>query len=83
MRPTYGLALLAVLFAGTASAEVTDPSMSCADYLTATASAGPTPKSGDAAADKMMAEMDAKLNAYCKANPKANAGEAAMKMMGG
>ena len=83
MRSTIAFAMLMVVVAGTASAQVSDPSMTCADYLKAAAAAGPTPKTGDAAADKMVAEMEVKLAAYCKANPAANAGEAAMKAMGG
>ena len=44
---------------------------------------GETPKSGDAAADKMAAEAEARMKAYCQANPKAKAMDAAMKAMGG
>ena len=83
MRASIAFALLMVACAGTASAQVTDPSMTCADYLKAADAAGPTPKTGDASADKMVADMEVKLAAYCKANPAANAGEAAMKAMGG
>ncbi len=66
-----------------AMAQMSDPSMTCADYLKLAASAGPTPKTGDAATDKMAADMDAKMKAYCVANPKAKAMEAAEKAMGG
>ena len=79
-----GSAFIVLLAASSAaSAQVTDAAMSCADYLKAAAAAGPTPKTGDAAADKMVAEVEAKMKTYCTANPKANAMEASMKMMGG
>ncbi|SEB68155.1 hypothetical protein SAMN05443249_0874 [Beijerinckia sp. 28-YEA-48] len=65
------------------SAQVTDPEMSCADYLKAVATGGGTPKTGDAAMDKMAAEVDAKMKTYCTANPKEKAMDAAMKVMGG
>ena len=73
----------ALLIAGVANAQVTDPSMSCEAYLKVTAAAGPMPKTGDATMDKMAAEIDAKLNSYCKANPSANAMEAATRVLGG
>jgi len=66
-----------------ASAQVTDPEMTCADYLKAVATSGGTPKTGDAAMDKMAAEVDAKMKTYCTANPKVKAMDAAMKAMGG
>ena len=47
------------------------------------ASIGPSPTPGDAAMDKMAADADAKLNACCKANSKANAIEAAQKILMG
>ncbi|TBW38420.1 hypothetical protein EYW49_09110 [Siculibacillus lacustris] len=77
---------VALTFLGLApvSAQVTDPEMTCAAYLDMVAKAGPTPKTGDAATDKMAADMDGKMKAYCTANPKAKASEAAEKaMMGG
>ena len=64
-----------------AMAQVPDPEMSCADYLKLAASSGPTPKTGDAATDKMAADMDAKMKAYCTANPTVKAMDAAMKVM--
>lgn len=66
-----------------ASAQMTDPDMNCADYLKLVASMGPTPKTGDAAADKMAADIDAKMKVYCTANPKAKVMEAAEKAMMG
>jgi len=59
-----------------------DPNMSCADYLKLEASMGPTPSTGDAATDKMAADLDAKMKAYCTANPKATVADATMKVMG-
>ena len=41
----------------------------------------PQVKTGDAALDKMTAEIDGKINAYCKANPKAKLMEAAEKAL--
>ncbi len=69
------------LSATAAMAQVTNPDATCADYLKAAAASGPTPKSGDATADKMTADMDAKMKAYCTANPKEKAMDAAMKVM--
>ncbi|MDB5510442.1 MAG: hypothetical protein JWL93_2911 [Hyphomicrobiales bacterium] len=74
---------VATLLAGQVSAQVTDPEMDCASYLKVAAQAGPSPKTGDAAMDKMAADVDVKMMAYCKANPKAKAMDAAMKAMGG
>jgi len=83
MRIAYFLVATFAISMTPAFAQVSDPSMSCADYLKLAASAGPTPKTGDAATDKMAADMDAKMKAYCVANPKAKAMEAAEKAMGG
>jgi len=83
MRTAYFIALTLAFSVAPALAQVSDPSMSCADYLKLAASAGPTPKTGDAATDKMAADMDTKMKAYCVANPKAKAMEAAEKAMGG
>lgn len=83
MRYIPLLAFAAMIGLAPASAQVSDPNMSCADYLKLAAAAGPTPKTGDAATDKMAAEMDSKMKAYCTANPKAKAMEAAEKAMGG
>jgi len=75
------MAALVCLGASSAMAQVQDPEMNCADYLKLAASSGPTPKTGDAATDKMAAEMDAKMKAYCTANPTVKAMDAAMKVM--
>ncbi len=84
MRPIYSMFLVLALGASAASAQMTDPNMSCADYLTLAASAGPMPKTGNAEADKMAADIDTKMKAYCTAHPTAKAVEAAEKaMMGG
>ncbi|WP_147283793.1 hypothetical protein [Bosea caraganae] len=79
----FGAAFACVLLASSASAQVTDPEMSCADYLKTAASTGGTPKTGDAAMDKMAADVDAKMKTFCTANPKVKAMDAAMKVMGG
>lgn len=83
MRIAYFLVVTFAISTTPALAQVSDPAMSCADYLKLAASAGPAPKTGDAATDKMAADMDAKMKAYCVANPKAKAMEAAEKAMGG
>ena len=83
MRTIFFVSATAFLLAGAAQAQVTDPNMTCEAYLKMAAAAGPTPKTGDATMDRMAAELDAKMNTYCKANPKANAMEAAAKAMGG
>jgi hypothetical protein len=77
------VATLICMSASAAMSQVTDPDMNCADYLKLAASAGPTPKTGDAATDKMAAEIDTKMKSYCTANPKAKAMDAAAKAMGG
>eukprot|EP01037_Dinobryon_pediforme_P011915 gene11915-12007_t len=66
-----------------ASAQSMDANMTCADYLKLDAQMGATPKTGDAAADAMAADLDSKMKAYCKANPTAKATEAAEKAMMG
>jgi hypothetical protein len=83
MKNLFIIALATFVFAGAAQAQLSDPNMNCEGYLKLVASIGPTPKTGDAAIDKMAADADAKLNAYCKANPKANAMEAAQKILMG
>lgn len=82
-RPLFAALLAAGLLVSAANAQVSDPEMTCADYLKAAAASGGTPKTGDAAMDKMAAEVDAKMKVYCTANPKAKAMDAAMKAMGG
>lgn len=78
------LAAIALTFVSfSTSAQVTDPEMTCGDYLKVVATSGGTPKTGDAAMDKMAADVDAKMKVYCTANPKVKAMEAAMKVMGG
>lgn len=79
------LAAIAVsaLFAGPALSQSTDLEQSCADYLKVIATTGGTPKTGDAAVDKMAADIDAKMKVYCTANPNVKAMDAAMKVMGG
>jgi hypothetical protein len=87
MATSFRLVSAAIVACGLLStaavAQVTDPEATCADYLKTVASAGGTPKTGDAAMDKMAADVDAKMKVYCTANPKAKAMDAAMKAMGG
>ena len=83
MRTLLFVSATFLLLAGSTHAQVTDPNMDCEAYLKLAATVGPTPTTGDAAMDKMAAEVDAKMNAYCKANPKAKAMEAAAKALGG
>ena len=83
MKKLFSAAFATFLIVGTANAQLSDPNMNCEGYLKLVASMGPTPKTGDAAMDKMAADADAKLNAFCKANPKANAMEAAQKILMG
>ena len=81
MKFVSGLALAAALFAMPVHAQVADPDMTCDGYMKAVAEMGATPKTGDAALDEMAADLDAKIAAYCKANPKAKAMEAVAKIM--
>ena len=69
--------ILGTAMVGSAMAQMTDPSMTCADYMKHAAAAGPTPKTGDAAMDKMAADMEKKMKDYCTANPTAKAMDAA------
>ncbi|MGU3493728.1 hypothetical protein ACLBXM_06770 [Xanthobacteraceae bacterium A53D] len=76
------LAALALSVAPAVS-QVADPNMTCGDWLKLMEQAGPTPSTGNPAADKMAADMTAKMKAYCTANPTAKVTEAAMKAAGG
>ncbi len=76
-------AAFAATLAAPAMAQVTDPDMSCASYIKQMDAAGPTPKSGDAAMDKMAADMEKKVRATCAATPNMKAMEAVMKAMAG
>jgi hypothetical protein len=67
------------LLSGSAFAQMPaagDANTTCEEYLKMNV---PQVKTGDAALDKMTAEIDGKINAYCKANPKAKLMEAAEK----
>lgn len=83
VRCVAAAAFAMMLASHSASAQVADPEMTCADYLKTVAASGGTPKTGDAAMDKMAGEVDAKMKTYCTANPKVKAMDAAMKVMGG
>ncbi len=50
--------------AQTAADPTTNPNATCADYMKFVAQVGPTPKTGDAATDKMAADMDQKMADY-------------------
>jgi len=84
MRISYAAAFVLACTALPAFAQSTpgaDPNMSCADYLKAEAAAGPTPKTGDAASDKMAADIDKKMSDYCTKNPTAKAADAMQMVM--
>jgi hypothetical protein len=78
----YFLATVACLCATPVLAQVpgamTDANMTCEQYLAANI---PDVKTGDAALDKMSAELDGKIKTWCKANPKAKLMEAAEKAL--
>lgn len=82
MKSFFSIMIVSLLATGSAQAQLSDPSLTCENYLKMAASMA-TPKTGDAAIDKMAAEVDGKMAAYCKANPKAKAMEAAEKVMMG
>ncbi len=81
MKIFFSTIIATAALVGAAQAQVSDPMMTCEQYLELSAKAGPTPKTGDATMDKMAADIEAKMAAYCKANPKAKAIEAAEKAM--
>jgi hypothetical protein len=83
MKNLFSIVIVSFIVATAAHAQVTDPNLNCEQYMKMSADMGPTPKTGDAAMDKMAADIDAKMAAYCKANPKAKAMEAAEKIMMG
>lgn len=72
--------LACLLVAAPASAEITDPDLTCADYL----------KTGQHKADRRTragasheaATIEAKVRAFCAANPKMKAIDAEMTMTG-
>jgi len=81
MRKMLIAAVLVTVGVSSAFAQAGDPNSTCADYLKLVVQMGPTPKTGDAAADKMAADMDKKMNDYCKANPTAKLSDAMEKAM--
>ena len=83
MRKICFIAVFSLLGMAAASAQAPDANMTCADYLKLDAQMGATPKTGDASADAMAADLDMKMKNYCKANPTAKATEAAEKAMMG
>ncbi|MDB5643044.1 MAG: hypothetical protein JWN07_2361 [Hyphomicrobiales bacterium] len=83
MKKLFSIAFAAAMIAGAAQAQLTDTNMTCAQYLEFVAKMGATPKTGDAAMDKMAADIDAKVATACKASPKAKAMEVIEKTMMG
>jgi Skp family chaperone for outer membrane proteins len=81
MRKMILVSALIALCVAPASAQTADPNSTCADYTKLVASMGPTPKTGDAATDKMAADLDKKMADYCKANPTAKLSDAMEKAM--
>ena len=92
MSKTYTLtvrsAALAVGLLLTPVAAFAQADMSCADYLKADAQMQASMSPADKAqmqtamqADPQAAALDAKMKAYCKANPKASSSEAMTKVM--
>ncbi|GJD46165.1 hypothetical protein AFCDBAGC_4045 [Methylobacterium cerastii] len=81
---TRTLLAASLLIAGLAAAQAQTGDMSCADYLKADAQAQASLSPADKAmiaADPQASALDAKMRAYCKANPKASSSEAMTKAM--
>jgi hypothetical protein len=74
------LSLAGLLLAGPASAAITDPEMSCAQYL----KAGPhhAHKANHAKAGATSGDVDARVRAFCAANPKMKAMDAEIAVEG-
>ena len=72
------LSLAGLLLAGPASAAVTDPEMSCAHYL----KAAPTHKAHHAKAGATSGDVEARVRAFCAANPKMKAIDAELTVTG-
>lgn len=72
-------ALACLLTASAARAAITDPELSCADWLKAGAH---KPKAHHAAANRADAAVEARIRAFCAANPKMKAMDAEMTMTG-
>jgi hypothetical protein len=81
MKTLFSVAFASILLSGVANAQLSDPNLNCEQYMKMAAEMGPTPKTGDATMDKMAADIDTKMAAFCKGNPKANAAEALAKIM--
>ncbi|MDB5544630.1 MAG: hypothetical protein JWO64_1779 [Hyphomicrobiales bacterium] len=81
MKTLFSVAFASILLSGVANAQLSDPNLNCEQYMKMAAEMGPTPKTGDATMDKMTADIDTKMAAFCKGNPKANAAEALAKIM--
>lgn len=74
-RPRLSSALLAAIalaLAGPATAQITDRELSCADWL----------KAGARHTSEYPASVQAKIRAFCAANPKMKAIDAEMTMTG-
>jgi hypothetical protein len=72
------LSVAFALLAAPASAAITDPEMSCAQYL----KTGASRAHKAASAAKPDPAIDAKLRAFCAANPKMTAMDAEIAVMG-
>lgn len=83
MKKILAAAFASAILTGAAHAQMTDMNMTCEQYTMAAAEMMKMPEMKAAAEqmDKATKEMDAKLNAYCKANPKAKLMEATEKAM--
>jgi hypothetical protein len=75
-------AFACVLLVSSASAEVTDPEMTCAEYLKTVATNARTHKAGHATTGKTAADVEARIKAFCAANPKMKAMDAEMTVTG-
>ena len=71
------LSLAGLLLAGPASAGITDPEMSCAQYLKGGATKGGPTKAGRASGD-----VEARVRALCAANPRMKAMDAEIAVSG-
>ncbi len=74
-----GAAFACLLLAAPAVAAITDPELSCADYLKRS---GHKPKAQHAATNREAAAVEARIRAFCAANPKMKAMDAEMTVTG-
>jgi hypothetical protein len=74
------LVLSLLLLAAPAAAEITDPEMSCAQYLKT--APGRAHKANHAKAGGASGEVEARVRAFCAANPKMKAIDAELTVTG-